>query len=84
MIGRWGYDIWRHYLSTDVGFTVNKAFYIKEKDIWNLHVSWVNLGICHEPQHMGITQRIRIPMDKIKEWVRAEGKQAKVSWGVFR
>jgi len=81
---KWGYDIWRHYLSTDVGFIANKAFYIKEKDIWNLHVSWINLGICHEPQHMGITQKIRIPGEKVREWVRAEGRQAKVSWGVFR
>jgi hypothetical protein len=81
---KWGYDIWRHYLSTDVGFTVGKAFYVPEKDLWKLKVSWVNLGICHDPQPMGITQNIEIPGSKLGEWVRTEGRQAKVSWGVFR
>ena len=84
MIGRWGYDIWRHYLSTDVGFTVGKAFYVPEKDLWKLKISWVNLGICHDPQPMGITQNIEIPGSKLGEWVRTEGRQTKVSWGVFR
>lgn len=76
--------IWRHYLTTDVGFVVEKYFYVKETDTWKLKVSWVNLGICHDPQPMNITQRIEIPGSKRREWVRTEGKQTKVSWGEFR
>lgn len=81
---KWGDNIWRHYLTTDVGFVVEKAFWVPEKKVWKLKVSWVNLGICHDPMPMNITQRIDIPEDKVREWVRTSGKQAKVAWGVFR
>lgn len=80
----WGHHIWRHYLTTDVGFVVEKAFYVPEKRVWKLKVSWVNLGVCHDPQPMNITQRIEIHAEKVTEWVPTTGKQAKASSGVFR
>lgn len=80
----WGAGIWRHYLTTDVGFVVEKAFYVPEARVWKLKISWVNLGICHDPLPMNITQRIEIPESKLDEWVPTGGRQAKVSWGEFR
>ena len=80
----WGYGIWRHYLTTDVGFVVERCFYVKENDTWKLKVTWVNLGMCHDPMPMNITQRIEIPGNKRKEWVRTSGRVEKPSWGVFR
>ena len=74
----WGHGIWRHYLTTDVGFVVEKAFYVKEKDVWKLKVHWINLGICHDPQPMNITQRIEIPGSKVKEWVPTSGRQRRL------
>jgi hypothetical protein len=79
----WGRGIWRHYLTTDVGFVVEKAFYVPEKALWKLKVSWVNLGVCHEPLPMNITQSIEIPKAKLDEWVSTHGKQVKASWGEF-
>lgn len=52
---------YRFKSNRDVAFEVVKAFYVKEKRLWNVKVNWWNIGSCHDPYPMLVTQRINIP-----------------------
>jgi hypothetical protein len=58
----------KHDNNTTVAFEVLTAFYIKEKDTWSLKVCWWNIGKCHEPWPMAISQRIKIKETDRKNW----------------
>lgn len=57
--------LYRFKANREVGFEVIKRFYVVEKDLWKLKISWVNIG-THAPWHMGIEQRIKLTSDKLK------------------
>lgn len=65
--------LFKHKNNTDVAFEVNKLFFVKEKRVYKLHVTWWNIGICHDPMEMNITQKIEIPFDKAKDWIDIGG-----------
>jgi hypothetical protein len=58
----------KHKNNTDVAIEILKSFYIREKQEYSLKVLWWNIGQCHEPYCMGITQRIRIPKANMPDW----------------
>ena len=59
----------KHKNNTDVAMEIIKSFYVKEKDVYKLHVMWWNIGKCHKPWCMGITQKITIPRQVLtEEW----------------
>lgn len=62
--------LWKHKDNRDVAFEVIKSFRPKGKDYINLKVAWWNIGECHEPWPMIITQTIKkYPLEKWqKEW----------------
>lgn len=62
--------LWKHEQMRDVAFAVLERFYIEEKKLWKLTVTWFNIGKCHEPWMMDLTQKITIPADKCSEWKR--------------
>lgn len=65
-----GNTLWKHEQMRDVAFAVTNCCYVPEKKLWKLTVEWFNIGKCHEPWLMGITQKIEIPADKCSEWKR--------------
>ncbi len=50
----------RHRLNRDVAFQLLSRYYVAEKDMWSLKVAWWNIGACHDPYPMGITQRLTL------------------------
>jgi hypothetical protein len=61
--------LYRHINNTTVALEVEKAFFIKERAEWSLRVVWWNIGACHDPWPLGISQRIRIPAAAVRDWV---------------
>lgn len=55
--------LYRFNVNRDVAFEVHKAFYVKEKKLWKLRVGWWNIGNCHAPWPMGISQRLDITVE---------------------
>lgn len=62
------YGMYRHELMRDVGFEVVKSFYVKEKKLYKLKVSWWNIGNCHDGWPMQITQSIEILEDDLPRY----------------
>lgn len=60
--------LYRHNNCRTVAFEVIKSFYIKEKKLIKLTVWWWNISSIRVPIHMGITQKITIPLEKIHEY----------------
>lgn len=64
-------ELYKHLKNNDVAVEVIKSFYVKEKKALKMKVMWWNIGRCHEPWSMNITQRIEIPVDLwIKDWIK--------------
>ena len=63
------YCLYRHNNNRDVAFEVA---YIDERsylgDDWVLYVSWWNIGNCHTPWPMGVSQTIRIKKKDFSNW----------------
>jgi hypothetical protein len=55
--------LYRFKNNRDVAFSVLKAFYVKEKKLWKLRVSWVNIGHCHDMWSMNIVQNMKVKED---------------------
>lgn len=59
----------KHINNTDVAIEIIKSFYVKEKEVYKLHVMWWDIGICHPPRCMGFNQKITIPREVMRnEW----------------
>lgn len=58
----------KHVNNTDVAIEVLKTFYVKEKQTYKLKVRWWNIGKCHEPWCMGITETIVIRKEDMPKW----------------
>jgi len=66
--------LYKHINNTDVAIDIIKKFYVKEKALWKFKVMWWNVGECHDPWPMNITQQIEIPKEVWeKEWKLYEG-----------
>jgi hypothetical protein len=61
--------LYRHENNSDVAFEIEKISALPDGD-WELKVSWWNIGHCHKPWPMTITQNIRIQRDKVKQWIK--------------
>ena len=59
--------LFKHVNNTDVAFEIIKSFFVPEKSLYKLKVRWYNIGICHAPFDMGITQRIEIRQQDWRE-----------------
>jgi hypothetical protein len=60
--------LYRHKENSTVAFEVLKSFYVKEKKLYKVKVKWWNIGRCHEPWCMEITQKLEIPVTKLTEF----------------
>lgn len=56
----------KHVNNQDIAIEVLKSFYVKEKDLWKLKVRWWNIGVCHPPWCMGITEKLSISNKELK------------------
>lgn len=59
--------LYRFKVNRDVAFEVIKAFYVPEKTLWKLKISWWNIGNCHDPWRMGVDQNIEILAWSLKD-----------------
>lgn len=66
------WKLYRHRQNQDIAFRVVTRFYIRQKDMWSLKVEWWNIGACHAPHPMTITQRLTLHSDARKDWVEME------------
>ncbi len=61
--------LYRHSNNRDVAFEV---VYVDKKsndsDSWFVYVSWWNIGNCHDPWPMGISQTVRIKKEDAGNW----------------
>ncbi len=62
-------QLYRHQANSTVAFEVIKKFFVMEKQVWKLKVAWWNIGSCHDPWPLMITQKIEIPAKKVSEWL---------------
>ena len=60
--------LYKHEKNTTVGMEIVKAFYVKEKSVWKLRVSWVNIGACHAPWDLNIIENVEIPRSALPSW----------------
>jgi hypothetical protein len=60
--------LFKHPSNRDVAFEIERRFYVKEKGIWKLRVTWWNVGTCHAPWPMGLSQRIELTDQKLLEF----------------
>ncbi len=58
----------KHVANTDVAIQILKRFYVRETDTWVLKVMWWNIGLCHTPYPLAITQRLKIPAAAMADW----------------
>lgn len=67
---RWEEDcLYRHSNNRDVAFEViQEKVILDDNDCHELYVSWWNIGSCHRPWPMGVSQTIRIKSDDIHNW----------------
>lgn len=61
------HDIIKHEKFMDVCAYVEKAFYVKEKSLFKLKVSWINMGF-NNSYWLNILSNIEIPKTKLSEW----------------
>lgn len=64
--------LYRHANNSTIAFEIDKRFYIPEKKAWSLKVCWWNIGACHKPWPLGISQRITILDSTKADWIRME------------
>lgn len=64
--------LYRHKANKDVAIRVVTRFYIKEKKCVSLRVEWWNIGVCHDPFYMGISQRLTIGDEHRADWIPME------------
>lgn len=55
--------LYKHRNNTDVALEVLKSFYVKEKNLWKLKIRWWNIGKCHAPWCMQLTEQLEIPRE---------------------
>lgn len=61
--------LYRHKNNRDVAFEVVYGKIVPdEQGRYELYVSWWNIGSCHAPWPMGISQTIRIKRDDVHNW----------------
>jgi hypothetical protein len=61
--------LYRHNNNQDVAFEILHASKSLANDgAWILDVSWWNIGNCHDPWPMGISQTIRIKKEDTYNW----------------
>lgn len=66
---KWKYStLYKHDNNTDVAFEIIHMTHFENMQIWELEVEWWNIGNCHKPWDMGVSQKITIPDSKRKEW----------------
>jgi len=71
MQSSWKYPgLWRHVDNTTVAMEVTNCTWVPEKDSWSMRVSWYNIGHCHLPWPLGISQRIWIRREHAGNWQR--------------
>lgn len=52
--------LWKHIDMRDVAIEIVKDYYIPEKDSYKMRVMWWNIGECHAPWCMVVSQRLTI------------------------
>lgn len=62
------FKLLKHPASSDIAMEVIKKFYVEEKDVYKLRVKWWNIGRCHAPFCMNVTQKLTLPAAKFREW----------------
>lgn len=60
-------NIYKHKNNTDVAIRILSLFYIPEKRVYNVKISWINIG-PHQWFDMNLHQRINIKADDIPDW----------------
>lgn len=61
--------LYKHINNTDIAFEIIKSFFVREKQVWKFRVIWWNIGKCHEPWCMNISERITLTRDSWEnEW----------------
>lgn len=46
-----------------------KQFFVPEKQLWKLRVKWWNIGHCHDPWCMNLSQNIEISRERQADWL---------------
>ena len=64
--------LYRHVNNSTVAFEIDKQNYIPEQKAWSLRVCWWNVGACHTPYPLGISQWIKLPDSVHADWIRME------------
>jgi hypothetical protein len=68
--------LYKHKNNIDVAVQVVKSFYVKEKGLYKMKVNWWNIGVCHAPYDMRITERVQIQKHTwLNEWELYEYKE---------
>lgn len=62
--------LFKHKNNTDVAIEVIKMRYIPETAVFKIKVLWWNIGLCHAPWPMGLSQNIIVSKDKWRDWER--------------
>lgn len=60
--------LYRHPNNRDVAFEIERKFYVKEKGVWKLKVTWWNVGTIHAPWPLGVSQRLELTEAKLLEF----------------
>lgn len=61
--------LYRHNNNRDVAFeVVHGKTTPDENGYYKLYVSWWNIGHCHKPWPMGISQHIHIKQEDVRGW----------------
>ena len=58
----------KHTNNTDVAIEILESLFVVETNTYEWLVSWWNIGKCHAPFEMNLTQTIKVPLDKHREW----------------
>lgn len=64
--------LYKHINGNDIAFEITKKYYIKEKRIWKLKVSWWNIGRSHPPFSIGAQDKLQLTRKQLNEWVPYE------------
>lgn len=69
--------LYRHRNTTDVAIQVLDRKQEENGD-WKLRVMWYNIGWCHAPWCMGLTQDVTVHNDRIPEWMEYKYERIEV------
>ncbi len=63
------HHLYRHDANRTVEFEILKRYYVPETKVWKLKVAWWVISSKRPPCPMLISQKIEIPLAKVREWL---------------